>query len=61
MGIHNQYPMGFVDNNLLNMHVSKEMNTDKPCNLYVELSKAFDTLTFDILIHKLKYYGFSGS
>ena len=30
-----------------------------PCNLYMDLSKAFDT-SFEILIYKLRYYGFSG-
>ena len=38
-------------------HVSKEMENGKtPTNVYIDLSKAFDTLTFDILLFKLKYY-----
>ena len=39
-------------------HVSKEMENEKtPTNVYIDLSKAFDTLTFDILLFKSKYYG----
>ena len=38
-------------------HVSKEMESGKiPCALYIDLSKAFDTLSFDIIIGKLYHY-----
>ena len=32
-----------------------------PCALYIDLSKAFDTLSFDIILQKLKYYGIVGN
>ena len=39
-------------------HVSKEMEAGKtPANVYIDLSKAFDTLTFYITLYKLKYCG----
>ena len=31
-------------------------NGKTPTNVYIDLSKAFDTLTFDVLLFKLKYY-----
>ena len=39
-------------------HISKEMESGKtPCALFIDLSKAFDTLSFEILIRKLRHYG----
>ena len=32
-----------------------------PANVYIDLSKAFDTLVFDVLLFMLKYYGVTGT
>ena len=37
--------------------ISKDMESGgTPTALYIDLSKAFDTLSFDILLYKLNYY-----
>ena len=43
-------------------YISKQMESRNiPCSLYIDLSEAFDTLCYAILLHKLRYYGFSGT
>jgi hypothetical protein len=45
-----------IDRIMFNMD---EGNT--PLNIYIDLSKAFDTIDHNILLRKLQYYGLSGS
>ena len=56
-GFHKNHSTGYAVIKLID-HVSKQMKIGKtPGCLYIDLSKAFDTLASDILLFKLKYYG----
>ena len=48
-----------VDYILKNMDNIRDMKI--PASIFLDLSKAFDTLNFDILLYKLKYYGTYGT
>ena len=45
---------------LVNYIITEMDNCNIPTNIYIDLSKAFDTLNFDILLNKLDYYGIQG-
>ena len=56
-GFRKQHSTEYAATKLI-VHVSKEMEAGKtPTSVYIDVSKAFDTLTFEVLLYKLKYYG----
>ena len=44
---------------LVDRIVSFMDNVDTPIGIFLDLSKAFDTLNYNILLDKLKHYGLS--
>ena len=46
---------------LVDRIISQMENSEIPLNIYMDLSKAFDTLDHDILLRKLSYYGIKGN
>ena len=46
---------------LIDRIIMRMDNNEVPLNIYLDLSKAFDTLNHEILLHKLNYYGVRGN
>ena len=45
---------------LVNHKITEMDNCNIPTNIYIDLSKDFDTLNFNILLNKLNYYSAQG-
>ena len=46
---------------LINIIINKMDTNEIPLNIFIDLSKAFDTIDHTIILNILKYYGLKGS
>ena len=59
-GFRSQHSTELAANKLVD-YLTHNMDTNKiPTSIYLDLSKAFDTLSFDILLTKFEHYGITG-
>ncbi len=59
-GFRTQHSTEYAALEVIDRIVTSMDKNDIPINIYIDLSKAFDTLDHDILLHKLSYYGING-
>ena len=58
-GFHKNHSTEMASLALVDIILSFMDNGDTPIGIFLDLSKAFDTLCHNILLHKLKHYGLS--
>ena len=56
-----QHPTKYAAVKLIDHAISEMENQKIPTVVIIDLSKAFDTLSYDILLYKLIYYGVTGT
>ena len=60
-GLRSNLSNGIATLNLMDRNIEKMNLNFTPVNIFIDLSKAFDTIIYHILISKLKYYGFDST
>ncbi len=60
-GFRSEHSTEFTALEVVDRLINKMDKSETPINIYLDLSKAFDTIDYHILINKLEYYGVTGS
>ena len=59
-GFRKEHSTEFAALELIDRILTRMDNKETPINIYLDLSKAFDTLAHSILIDKLEFFGVKG-
>ena len=60
-GFRTEHSTEFAALELADRVITSMDHNETPINIYIDLSKAFDTLDHEILLAKLQYYGIHGT